>query len=794
MKSHERAKILAQLSRTKSERALASLRLEAEKAAKILREDVDYITLSHYLDEMEIYGFRISNEIVEIAREFLGRLSDAPIEYTFSGSKPPSSYSGEKMRDILISETIKLLRSVRYHAIAAVLDIVLPYAQSSTDSVNRAATDVLTSSAKFNMDLYYGGEGYRGMGATPQIQILDHIETYRPSALSAQMIGVASILGEMLSPDMNGDDWDYDKVTLKFGSVPATGDIKSIRERAIALLCKIYAETENVSHRRLLLGKIIAAASMPSHGAASEELGKLIGQNTLEILDFVKSIVESEDMQIIQKIEHDIYWLHYHASSDDIKTKALQIRDLINTNDEYGIYRNLIGFEGVFDRWEDSRKDRIDFKAIDEGRAAKIVEYVKSINHENWSVWRARIIDYAKTESEDLATFPKFYEFLEKVAIAHPTLALSLLVKEFDAIKRFAIPIYRGLWTSPHKNECKKFLLHLIANDRDIIGATRLFLSVNELDYDIVGLIVERATENEDQWALTELVGVACAKYSVDPQYVIERIFRPAITTLNRLGSAHWIENIWFNKDARELVTGLGDADRKLVFLALAMLREISYRAEEILVPLVAVDPDGVIELFGDRILNDERSENYEAIPFRFYRLQESLAAYSELLVQNVRAWYRDKDPLFQFTGGKFLAEIYPAFDDQFSGRLIQLVSDGSDEDIRFVIAVMRNYEGEEFLHKICREIVLRKHRNEQMMSDVKMVLYSTGVVSGEYGHAKAYEKKILEMKPWLDDSESEVVKFAIEFIEMMQRSADNERERADEEIALRKHRFGHQE
>jgi hypothetical protein len=106
----------------------------------------------------------------------------------------------------------------------------------------------------------------------------------------------------------------------------------------------------------------------------------------------------------------------------------------------------------------------------------------------------------------------------------------------------------------------------------------------------------------------------------------------------------------------------------------------------------------------------------------------------------------------------------------------------------------MRNYEGEEFLHKICREIVLRKHRNEQMMSDVKMVLYSTGVVSGEYGHAEAYEKKILEMKPWLDDSESEVVKFAIEFIEMMQRSADNERERADEEIALRKHRFGHQE
>jgi hypothetical protein len=727
-------------------------------------------------------------------KDFLHRLLNEEIKYSFGGSAPPSSYSDDKIQEILIAETMKLLDSIRYHAVAEVVELVLPFAASPVSRISKAATDVLIGCAKFDLDLYYGGDGYRGIGAAPQMQLLDILEKYDASELLKNFNGVTAILSELLSPNMRGDQWDFDKVTLKFGSVPVTEEIEVIRTRTMALIYKIYGFAERIDQKRALLGTLFGASSTPSHGKSSDKLIKLINKNTLEMLDFLKLIVEKQEMEIVQKIEHDTYWLHYHAIFKETKSKALEVRDLIESNEEYAIYKNLVGFEGVFDRWEDSRKDRIDFKAIDEGRAAKIVEYVQSINHENWSVWRARIIDYAKTESEDLATFPKFYEFLEKVAIAHPTLALSLLVQEFDAIKRFAIPIYIGLWTSPHKNECKKFLLHLIANDRDIIGATRLFLSVNELDYDIVDLIVERATENEDQWALTELVGVACAKYSVDPQYVIERIFRPAITTLNRLGSAHWIENIWFNKDARELVTGLGDTDRKLVFVALAMLKEISYRAEEILIPLVAADPEGVIKLFGDRIGNDERSANYEAIPFKFYRLQESLAAHSELLIQKVRSWYRDKDPLFQFRGGKFLAEIYPTFDDQFGGKLTQLVRDGSDEDIRFVIAVMRNYEGEEFLHRVCREIVLRKHGNEQIMSDVEMVLYSTGVVSGEYGHAEAYEKKILEMKPWLNDSEGEVVKFATKFIEMLQRSADSERERADEEIALRKHRFGHRE
>ena len=88
----------------------------------------------------------------------------------------------------------------------------------------------------------------------------------------------------------------------------------------------------------------------------------------------------------------------------------------------------------------------------------------------------------------------------------------------------------------------------------------------------------------------------------------------------------------------------------------------------------------------------------------------------------------------------------------------------------------------------------MKKFDNEKIMSGVEMVLYSTGVVSGEYGHVEAYEKKISDIKQWLDDPERVVAEFAHKFIDMLQRSADNERERADEEIALRKHRFGHRE
>jgi len=68
--------------------------------------------------------------------------------------------------------------------------------------------------------------------------------------------------------------------------------------------------------------------------------------------------------------------------------------------------------------------------------------------------------------------------------------------------------------------------------------------------------------------------------------------------------------------------------------------------------------------------------------------------------------------------------------------------------------------------------------------------MYTTGVVSGEYGIAEAYEKKAERLEKYKGDESERVKTFVNRMIKSFQESAKKERQRADEEKQLRKIEF----
>jgi len=61
----------------------------------------------------------------------------------------------------------------------------------------------------------------------------------------------------------------------------------------------------------------------------------------------------------------------------------------------------------------------------------------------------------------------------------------------------------------------------------------------------------------------------------------------------------------------------------------------------------------------------------------------------------------------------------------------------------------------------------------------------------GEFGFAEAYERKIEEIKPWLEDKNERVRKFSTDYVTSLENEAKSERRRAEEDIELRKHAYG---
>jgi hypothetical protein len=128
---------------------------------------------------------------------------------------------------------------------------------------------------------------------------------------------------------------------------------------------------------------------------------------------------------------------------------ATSVEDAIRQHSEYQIYKILIGFEGKFDDWSKLKNDDGSGEEVDKFRKEKASEYARSITPENYAEWRQRILKYAQTESNDLATFPIFYHFLEIFAAAQPKLALQLLSTDSALIKGFLVSLLRSLWTGP---------------------------------------------------------------------------------------------------------------------------------------------------------------------------------------------------------------------------------------------------------------------------------------------------------------------------------------------------------
>ena len=181
----------------------------------------------------------------------------------------------------------------------------------------------------------------------------------------------------------------------------------------------------------------------------------------------------------------------------------------------------------------------------------------------------------------------------------------------------------------------------------------------------------------------------------------------------------------------------------------------------------------------------------YEELPFQFHKLQDPLSNDPKMVVQMVLDCYRKDSSLFEFRGAKLLQVIFPQFSEAFQSALVQLIREGGDAELDFVAGVLRAYSGETFIHPVARELIKHLPPGSQLVTEVEIALQSTGVVTGEYGMAEAYERKRLEVLEWLQDPDDRIRTFAVKYISELEAMRDSERARAEESIALRKFKYG---
>ena len=789
-----KTKVLKQLTKTSGEPVKTALEQEAKKISSVLMEETQFDLLEEQTELLNIIAVRVVDSAMKIAAEFLARVESLDLTHRDSKVLGADYLAEYQSKDQLVVKVLEVLSQIRYLDMDGFLSTVIRYSNDPNQNVNIKAKNCLEAAASYNMLVFFGTENQSGIGPKPQIEILDWLEKQSDEKLKGFFGATLTLCRNMLSAGMDYTSWDYRTISWTSGSVPATDEIKNVRSRSLALLFGLYDLSDGVEDKAAIIGAILAVTRLPSQSEYGDDHLAMIAENTLAILDFFQILLQSEQHQIIQKIEHDTYWIFRRTFSDEVKSKALAIRDVISENSEYEIFKTLIGFEGVFEDWEESSDRSGQYREIEEYRSRKAQEFAGSINSNNWYQWRERILLYTKVDSNDLATFPKFADFLRYLALASPDLALSLLRENLDQMEHFTVPLLDGLWKSPRKEGLRSLLLEWIDSGIQLTAIARLFWNSGGFDEDLVELLYQKATKDSNRELLIGLIGIATSNYSDGNQQMAESLFVSAVDELNQLKDPRWIHSYWSRKNGETILAKLGDGDRSVILDSLLNLNKIDYHAESILEGLARRNPEQIVKFFGQRLQNDSKfdsKEHYEAIPYNLHGLSKVLSGSPGSVIKEVFSWYEAGDPLFRFRGGRFLSIVFPKFGEEFESELLELVRNNDKKSISFVIEVLNNFQGEPFLHNVCREIVASPIFSDEFKSSVSIALQSTGVVSGEFGFAEAYEIKILEIEDWLQDERAQVRNFATDYISSLSKDAKFARRRAEEDITLRKHTFG---
>lgn len=780
-------KILNQLSQTPSEKALTAIKKEFEKTKSTLEIETSYPALQEALAQLSIYAFRVPTESVEAISDLIERLDKAP----FLALGNAHHYLDAKQAlGRLTKDAVAILERIRYLDIPRTLETLVKVSTSEDESIRIRAREALRSCAKYDSNIVFSDENRIGLGYGPQLAITEFLETQSNHVSDATLDSLLLLSAELLSPTIEGTSFDYKTVTWSSGAVSVTDALRSIRTRTLAFIFDRYKLDLSETVRRQLISAAFVATELPRDDYTSEILD-MVEANTLQLFDWVKTIIAIETYPVLQKLEHDVYWRFYRGATEATKASALEVRDLLEADAEYQIYRNLIGFESIFENWEDSLIQQRDFEEIEIQRKQKAKEYISAITFDNWNDWRNRILKFCETRSNDSATFPLFYEFLYEFSLSHPTFALELVRDNKKEIELFKIPVFRGLLNGPFSEDFKSLALEQAQNSEDLSALTKMFFGTGAIDTDILDAIVKSAIQSHDEFALAELVSLAAKSYSVNPKFAVENLLVPAIDALNSSGNTTWVQLVWFQREMRTLIANLEIDELSLFLKALETTKTISFQVEELLTVVAERHPDLVIDLFGRRIELLNCSCSIEPIPHSFDSLKGPLSDHPDMIVKKVKGWAQHDSWQFEFHGGRLIAIAFPELSEDLETALMPLARSSEPSDAIFVLGVLRNYHGKRFIHALCRRLILTHFENEQLISEVSIVLKSSGVVVGEFGMAEAYAQKAEELKYWLSDSEAIVREFAKNYIEALSHQEKQERLRAEESIELRKHKFG---
>ncbi len=781
--------------------ALRTLEAAADnnKRFELLEQFSTYV-LPDYDDLSAVQG-EIRNTMARIIRA-ARTTPQQPIETTFGHLEGMTA-------DQVFEKAIDIIERIRYagpDSVERTFDLLCElYRDATSENQKKHVLQCAEHLATNELDVW--------RQAGPVVQ---HILTERILQMDLDRAGpirpvLLRVLGELLNPEVTGTSSTYKTLTWKTRAADPSDALISVRARAIQSLEQLFQLSRNDEERQWVIQTLTEATRTPNRGDYPDELLRIVLSNTLDIVRFYSSQAKSLSFELLQKVEHEFLWLYRRnqempadAQRDpairDIKQKLtneiLAFRDQINQDEGFVTYKTLVGFESVFPpAWDNPDFEVSAEQAYRDGEIQRLAEGVDERNADRWFGIVRRC---AQTKSNDLATFPSFGKFLERLATKKPAIALRYLDDIDRDLEPWIPALLSGLEVSAAE-AVKARIAAWVADKRYLQRILWYYRFAPSVDIAAVKRAAVVAMEAGEERAVSNAVEVAAARYKDLGEEVIEGVLLPGIDWLEQHGNRHWLGgglSIVHGKDSPFRYLTAQQARRVLDHLV--GRESIDTRLDCLLGAIGKAHPKVLVDFLGSRVRRERELKadrkaqaRYNAIPFQFHKANEALKNAPDYMLQQMQAWYREDSELFSFRAGRLTHSVYQTITPELAAAFTSLIETGDREHLEFVVELLERFEGAAQTRPLYKAIISMAQSDDALLRSVSAGLEATGAVSGEFGMAEAYKERRAAVAQWLEDGDEKVRRFAKTQVATFDRMIAAEQRRAEEDLELRKRTWG---
>ncbi len=620
---------------------------------------------------------------------------------------------------------------------------------------------------------------------------------------------ILAVLKQVFATEITGVTAEFETMTIRRGTVPGSDALAAMRQEALDLLFALDASSPDQAAREVLLEVYSAAMAMPPFQGARDSL--LINVILLNSASIIKHFARQQGFwpyERRQKIEHELLWMHRHNGDGMVEgtiVEALQraqrlmsdaiqdFRTAVNADEGYKTYKLLVGFESVFPpAWDD--KD-FGYEAEQRYRQEQIGPIIAAINVQNADEWLAIIRRCAATKSDDLATFPMFCEFLEKLAAAHPELVARYLSRIDETLVRFIAPMLRGLKETASWAETELLLHQWMAEGRFLSDIVFAIGAVDALPMELLSKAVDAAEAISEDRAVFGCISTIARRDGPETAEFLKNVLLRVVAYATAKEEPRWVFSWLPTTSPSPTIALLSVTEAEAILDSLVGCPKLVYVFERFLGEIAQRNADLVLRFFGKRLAKCSREgwkRDYDAVPHRLEgSLRTALAANPEALLAVAHEWFQQDQRAFELFGGQLVAAVFPEYAPELEAALRVYVDDGNTDGVSFVVTVMRSYKGQRFLDPLAKELVARLPEGHELLGSVEIALEQTGVLHGEFGrveHLRAHQARVAE---WREDPRESVRSFADQYVRQLANVISAEQRRSEERLALGRLEYG---